>query len=200
MRPHRVRGGDLYVGAGGVGPAELGVERIGAAGWRQQHDRRRLRIDRLAELDQRQIVDASAFERDRALQAVGCDRDARRGRQRPRRGWRRRQRGLAPLGRAPAPVRAARGLAAGWPGWLGCAASVSAAFAQAVRACSFSCLAFSCGMAKKNCQAISTRADSTMARMVFLLSVIGMPFCRCAPHALAATPPRSPRRSARTEP
>ena len=77
LRPHRVRLGNLYVGAGGIGPAELGIERIGAAGRRQQHDRRRLRIDRLAKLDQRQIVDASALEVDRALQAVGCDRDAR---------------------------------------------------------------------------------------------------------------------------
>ena len=74
MRPHRVRRGHLHVAAGGVGPAEFGVERLRAAGRRQQHDRRRFRIDRLAELDQRQIVDASAFERDRALQAVGCDR------------------------------------------------------------------------------------------------------------------------------
>ena len=81
LRPHRVRCGDLHIGAGGIGPAEFGIERIGAAGRRQQHDRRRLRIDRLAKLDQRQVVDASAFERDRALQAVGCDRDARRRRQ-----------------------------------------------------------------------------------------------------------------------
>ena len=109
LRPQRVRCGDLHIGAGGIGPAEFGIERIGAAGRRQQHDRRRLRIDRLAKLDQRQIVDASAFERDRALHAVGRDRDARRRRQgrvavggHGGRRW--------PLDRAPAPLPAARGL------------------------------------------------------------------------------------------
>jgi len=77
LRPSRFGGGDGDIGAGGIGPAKLGIKRIGGAGRREQHDRRRFRVDRLAELDQRQIVDASAIERDRALQAVGRDRDAR---------------------------------------------------------------------------------------------------------------------------
>ena len=80
LRPHRVGGGHLDVAGDGIGPAEFGVKRIRAAGRRQQHDRRRLRIDRLAELGERQVVDAPALEVDRALQAVGRDRNARRGR------------------------------------------------------------------------------------------------------------------------
>ncbi len=78
LRPQRVGRWHLQAGAGGIGPAEFGVERIRAAGRRQQHDRRRLRIDGLAELDQSEVVDAAAFERDRALHAIGLDRHARR--------------------------------------------------------------------------------------------------------------------------
>ena len=79
LRPHCVRAGHLDGAADGVGPAEFGVERLRAAGRRQQHDRRRLRVDRFAELDQRQVVDAAALEVDRALQAVGRDLHARGG-------------------------------------------------------------------------------------------------------------------------
>ncbi len=39
--------GSLALSAGGVGPAELGIERVRAAGRSEQDDRRRVRIDGL---------------------------------------------------------------------------------------------------------------------------------------------------------
>ena len=65
-------------------------------------------------------------------------------------------------------------------------------------ACSCSCRAFSCGTAKKYCQPSSTSADSTMARMVFLLSVIAIPYCHCVPHVRAVALLRNPASSGQT--
>ena len=76
LLPDGVARRQFHVAAGGAGPAELRIERVRAAGRRQQHDRRRLGIDRLAELAERNVVDARALERDRSLQAFGRDRDA----------------------------------------------------------------------------------------------------------------------------
>ncbi len=66
LLPDGVAVGQLLIAVGGAGPAELGIERVGAAGRRQQHDRRRFRIDGLVEFVEREVVDARAFERDRA--------------------------------------------------------------------------------------------------------------------------------------
>ena len=76
LLPHGIAGRQFHVAAGDAGPAELGIERVRAAGRRQQNDRRRLGIDRFAELAERNVVDARALERDRALQTIGRDRDA----------------------------------------------------------------------------------------------------------------------------
>ena len=62
--------------AGGGHPAEFGVIGRGGAGRRIQHDRRRGRVDGVAELDQREIVDAPSLQRDAADQARGLDLDA----------------------------------------------------------------------------------------------------------------------------
>ncbi len=70
--------GSFSAGPGAGGPAELRVERMRAAGRRQQHDRRRFRIDRLAVLRQREVVDPAAPERDGAAELRRLDRDARR--------------------------------------------------------------------------------------------------------------------------
>ena len=59
----------------------------------------------------------------------------------------------------------------GWPG------AGTFCFCCCACNCNCSCRAFSCGTAKKYCQPSSTSADSTMARMVFLLSVIEIPCC-----------------------
>ena len=147
LRPQRVGRRHLQVGAGGIGPAEFGVERIRAAGRRQQHDRRRFRIDGLAEFDQSEVVDAAAFERDRALQAVGLDRHARRHKRAPRRGWRPRRRATAALARAPARRPGCAGACAGWPGCAGVCVCACCCFCVSCSDCSFSCRAFSCGMA-----------------------------------------------------
>src|SRR5262249_26052515 len=66
LLPDRVRTRQFHCRAARRGPAEFGVERIGAAGRRGEHDRRRVGIDRLAIVDQREIVDAAALECDRA--------------------------------------------------------------------------------------------------------------------------------------
>ena len=158
-------------------PAELGVERVLGAGRRQQHDRRRFRVDGLAVLREREVVDARAFERDRALHARRLDRDARaRGEHglaglhlAGRRGrWPRRRRRARLAGRrrcrarraCRAPARSARA-----PGGCCC-----------VCCCCFSCASWRCfsicGMPTKYCQPSSTIAESTMARMVFFWSFI----------------------------
>ena len=79
LLPHRVGPRQFHRRAARRRPAELGVERIRAAGRREQHDRRRVRIDRLAIFDQREIVDAAALERDRAGEARRLDVHARGG-------------------------------------------------------------------------------------------------------------------------
>ena len=72
LRPQRIGARQLRACGAGAGPAELGIERVGAAGRRQQLDRRRLRVDGLVELRQRDVVDAAALERDRAFDAGGA--------------------------------------------------------------------------------------------------------------------------------
>ena len=80
--PHGFRCRQFDVGAAGAGPAEFGVEGIRRARRRKQRDRRRFRIDGFAELHQREIVDAAALERNRALHIIGRDWNARRSRER----------------------------------------------------------------------------------------------------------------------
>ena len=124
----------------------------------------------------------------------GRDRDARRCLQRI--GAADARQPPAPLPRAPAGHRAGRlagpGRAAGLRG-LARLRRLLLLLLLLLR-CSCSCCAFCCGMATKNCQAISTTADSTMARMVFLLSVIGSSFCRLRP---ACTRRNAPSKSLR---
>ena len=79
LLPHRVAVGNSHRRAGGRDPAELGVIGIWRARRREQHDRGRFRIDGLAELHQRQIVDLRALQRDAAADARGLDLDARAG-------------------------------------------------------------------------------------------------------------------------
>ena len=79
LLPHRVLVGHLDLGAGRADPAELGVIGLGGVGRREQHDRGRLRIDGLAILHERQVVDARALERNAAAQPWGVDLDAGRG-------------------------------------------------------------------------------------------------------------------------
>ena len=62
LLPQRVAIRQPHGGAGGRDPAELGVIGRRRARRREQHDRRRFGIDGVAELDQRQIVDARAFQ------------------------------------------------------------------------------------------------------------------------------------------
>ena len=82
LLPLRVAVGHAHGRAGGGHPAELGVIGRGGAGGRIQHDRGRGRIDGVAELDQREVVDARALQRDAADQARGLDLDALRLRKR----------------------------------------------------------------------------------------------------------------------
>jgi hypothetical protein len=63
-------------------PAKFCIIGICRARRRKQHDRRRRRVDRLAELRQRQIVDPGALQCDAAGEARGVDLDARRCRDR----------------------------------------------------------------------------------------------------------------------
>ena len=60
-------------------PAEFGIERLRAAGRRQQHDRRRGRVDGGVIAVERNVVDARALERDRTAQRRRVDGDARGG-------------------------------------------------------------------------------------------------------------------------
>ena len=78
LLPHRVRPRHRRGGAGGGHPAELGVERLRRARRREQHDGRRVRIDGLAIVLERQIVDPAALEIDAAAQRRRGDGDARR--------------------------------------------------------------------------------------------------------------------------
>ena len=80
----------LHGDAGRRNPAEFGKERRRAAGWGEQHNRRRIGVHGLAVLHQREIVDASALERDRAGEEGGFEAHARRGR---KRGFARQRRG-----------------------------------------------------------------------------------------------------------
>ncbi len=76
-RPGRFRSGQAEILAALRHPAMLGVIGVRSAGRRQQHDQRARRLDRLAIVLERQIVDASALQRDRADQARRLDGDAR---------------------------------------------------------------------------------------------------------------------------
>ncbi len=88
LLPDGFRGWQLDVCSRGARPAELRIERVTGPRGGQQNDRRRFRVSRLAEFDERQIVDAPAFQGNRALQRVGRNGYARRTRQRrPTIGW-----------------------------------------------------------------------------------------------------------------
>src|SRR5262245_12620184 len=80
-------------------------------------------------------------------------------------------------------VPAGEGCCEGWPG--------AGTFCFCCCACNCSCRAFSCGPAKKYCQPMRTSDDSTIARMVFLLSFIEIP-SHCALRALAGVRLRNP--------
>ncbi len=71
LLPQRVLVGQPHGRARGRDPAEFGVIGRRRARGREQHDRRRFGIDGLAELDQRQIVDARALQRNAAGDASG---------------------------------------------------------------------------------------------------------------------------------
>jgi hypothetical protein len=147
------------------------------AGRREQHDRRRVRVDGLAILDEREVVDARAFERDRALQrGVSI---AMRGA-----GGEHRGAGLHVAGRrgGAGRLRGRPGGAAPGAGGAGCGAvpvrrgraGAGACCLLACCCCSASWRCFSiCGMPMKYCQPISTIADSTMAMMVFFVVHVG---------------------------
>ncbi len=77
LLPYRVLVGNLHRRAAACDPAEFRVVGSRRAGRREQHDRRRLRVHGVAELHQRQVVDARAPERNAAAQARGVDLDAR---------------------------------------------------------------------------------------------------------------------------
>ena len=89
-RPQRVGSGKCPVlVSGGADEAMLGVVGVWPACWRQEDHHRARRLDRLAIVLQRQIVDAGALQRDRALEARRVDGDARALRQGLRAGHRR---------------------------------------------------------------------------------------------------------------
>ena len=127
-------------------------------------------VDGLAVLNQREVVDARAFQRDRAFQARRVDRDARACGEHRRAGLHLRgRRGLAGRLRCCRLAgggrgRAGRGVVAG----EGVCCWVCCCFSSA----SWRCRSI-CGPAMKYCQPSSTSAESAMAMIVFLLSVMG---------------------------
>ena len=74
-RPQRVGSGERKTFA--ADEARLGVIGVRAARGRQEHDLRARRLDRLAIVLEREIVDAAALQRDRAFEARRVDGDAR---------------------------------------------------------------------------------------------------------------------------
>ena len=86
LLPDRVLVGDARGRAGRRHPAELGVIGVRGVRGRVQHDRGRGRIDGLAELHQREVVDARALQRDAAGKTRRVDLDARAWRQSRHRG------------------------------------------------------------------------------------------------------------------
>ena len=78
LLPRRVGAGHRGIGAGGGYPAEFGVIGVRRSRRREQHDRRRIRIDGFAVLRERQIVDAAALEIDRAAEPRRRNGDPRR--------------------------------------------------------------------------------------------------------------------------
>ena len=136
---------------------------------REQHDRGRFRIDGVAELHQRQVVDARALQRDAAGQPRRLDLDAGRGGDRgvaadDGRGWRPAgRRGVVADGAEPGCGVVGPGVAPGCGVGL---AELGSGSGFCARCCSI------CGMLKKYCQPISTRPDRMTARMVLRLSVI----------------------------
>ena len=78
LLPKRVLVGKPYRGARGRDPAEFRVIGRRRARRREQHAGGRFGVDGGAELDQRQIVDAGALQRDAAADPRGFDFDARR--------------------------------------------------------------------------------------------------------------------------
>ena len=75
--PERFGTGQSEILAGLAHPAMFGVISVRAAGRRQQHHQRARGLDRLAIVLERQIVDASALQRNRADHARRLDGDAR---------------------------------------------------------------------------------------------------------------------------
>src|SRR4029078_12197753 len=76
LLPNGLEGRQLGVRPGSARPAELRIERITSTRRGQQNDRRRFRVRRLAEFDQRQVVDAAAFQSNCNLQSVRGDGNA----------------------------------------------------------------------------------------------------------------------------
>ena len=79
LLPQRVLVGNPHRRAGSGDPAEFRVIGFLGARRREQHDRRRFGIDGVAELHQRQIVDARALQGNAAADPRGFDLDARVG-------------------------------------------------------------------------------------------------------------------------
>src|SRR5262249_37908524 len=79
LLPHRLRTGHGRADAGCGHPAEFSIEGPWRARWREQHDRRRLRIGLLAILGERQVIDAATLKIDAAAEPRRLDRDPRRG-------------------------------------------------------------------------------------------------------------------------
>ncbi len=79
LLPQRFAVGEPYGRAGRRQPSRIRRNRARRARGREQHDRGRFGIDGVAELHQRQIVDARALQRNAAGKARGVDLDARAG-------------------------------------------------------------------------------------------------------------------------
>ena len=77
LLPHRILIRNFHRRAGGGDPAEFRIVRLGGAGRGEQDDGRRVRIDRLAVLNQRKVVDPRALQRDAAGNTRRVDLDAR---------------------------------------------------------------------------------------------------------------------------
>ena len=76
LLPHRIAVGQPRRRARGSNPAKLRIIGMRRARRREQHDRGRIGIDSVAELRQRQVVDACALERDAAGNPRRLDLDA----------------------------------------------------------------------------------------------------------------------------
>ena len=151
-RPQRVGAGERKTFAA-ADEARLGVIGVRAALGRQEHDLRARRLDRLAIVLEREIVDAAALQRDRAFEARRVDGDARAFGERLLAGER--DSGGARLRRGRLRAR------------LRLAAAVAASPARPCCSCCAACFVSGGGVfgKKKTCQANKTPRDRRMARM-----------------------------------